>query len=176
MTNFSKWLTVSPWEASESRGAAPPAEPWSLGSSGRQSLTSTCRTTAGGAPGGRGPCPHVWPARPQTRTGVLVKIPAYALTSLSHGLEARVQDQSAVDSVSGESPLPGRSVPPSGCTFTGPGPGACTHGDLQAPPPQRALTHHGPPSRPPLTPPTFRGSRPNTAALARVHHMNLGNT
>lgn len=105
MTNFSKWLTVSPWEASESRGAAPPAEPWSLGSSGRQSLTPTCRTTAGGAPGGGGPCPHVWPARPQTRTGVLVKIPAYALTSLSHGLEARVRDESPVDSVSGESPI-----------------------------------------------------------------------
>lgn len=105
MTNFSKWLTVSPWEASESRGAAPPAEPWSLGSSGRQSLTPTCRTTAGGAPGGGGPCPHVWPARPQTRTGVLVKIPAYALSSLSHGLEARVRDESPVDSVSGESPI-----------------------------------------------------------------------
>ena len=87
-------------------------------------------------------CPHVWPGRPQTRTGVLEhQLKHWHLTAL----EARSLSQGVVDSVSSESVFPGWLVLLSGCALIGPCPGMCTHQALYPPLPKRTLTLHRPP-------------------------------
>lgn len=156
---------MSLWGALGSQAAAPQQSPGPWGHQEGRARTPTCRTVAGGVRAS--PCPHVWLARPQTCTGVLVKIPASMLTSLPHGgggQKSQIKVRWIPSPVRARFPggrcphLAVRSQGQARCQLTRTPPASCSHYPITSP------------SRPPLTPPTLRGPP------QRVYRRNLGRT
>lgn len=97
------------------------AEPWSLGSPGRQSSDPLLQDHGWGCPGDS-LSSRVAGQTPDLHRCLSQNTSFSADIASSRLWRPEVPDQGAVDSKSGESPIPGRSVPPSGCALPGPGP------------------------------------------------------